>query len=182
MSHIYLALISAASIAVFAVIARTSHAGAEASSYVQFLLTEFLYTVGVAVFFIVISPSGGLAAGLAAAAALLAVTATYDLAARSYLLDLISRRIFRQRLSPGFGLPGSDFGEADIREAIPSAYPPPAAHGGEPSPRSEPGQSDEPRGPRSDELTEDVARGTAWGKGCWRPLTRPTRPRECRPR
>ena len=168
-SHIYLALISAASITVFAVIARTSHAGAEASSYVQFLLTEFLYTVGVAVIFIVISPAGGpvagLAAGLAAAAALLAVTATYDLAARSYLLDFISRRIFRQRLSPGFGLPGSDFGEADIREAIPSAYPPPAARGDEPSPRSEPGHPDERRGPRSDELTEDVARGTAWAEG-----------------
>jgi hypothetical protein len=110
-SHIYLALISTASIAVFAVIARTSHAGAKGSSYVQFLLTEFLYTVGVAVIFIVISPAGGpvvgLAAGLAAAVALLVVTATDDLAARSYLLDLISRRIFRQRLSPGFGLPGS---------------------------------------------------------------------------
>ena len=168
-SHIYLALISAASVAVFAVIARTSHAGAEASSYVQFLLTEFLYTVGVAVIFIVISPAGGPvacpAAGLAAAAALLAVTATDDLAARSYLLDLISRRIFRQRLSPGFGLPGSDFGEADIREAIPSAYPPPAVRGDEPSPQSEPGHPDERRGPRSDELTEDVARGTAWAEG-----------------
>jgi hypothetical protein len=168
-SHVYLAIISAFSVLVFAVLARVSHAGAQASSYVHFLQAEFLFTVGEAVIAVVVSLAGatgaGLAVGLAAAAALFAVAATCDLPARSYLLDFVSRRIFRQHLSPGFGLPDSDFGQADIRRVVPRPYPPAAADGDGSRPRGEPGQRGERDGTPSDGPAEDLARATAWAEG-----------------
>jgi hypothetical protein len=167
-SHVYLAIISAFSVLVFAILARVSHAGAQASSYVQFLLVEFLFTVGEAIIVIVISPAApgaGLAAGLVAAAALFAVAATYDLPARSYLLDFVSRRIFQQHLSPGFGLPDSDFGEEGIRRAVRRPYPPAPPDGDGPRPRGEPSQRNARDDSPSGGLTEDLARATAWAEG-----------------
>lgn len=157
-SHVYLTIVSACSILVFAVLAWTSHVAARASSYMRFLLVEFLFTVGVATIVIAVSPThamvAGLTAGLAAAAALFTVAATYDLRARSYLLDSASRRIFRQHLAPGFGLPDSNFGEADIRRVVPRSYPPTAAGGGDEA-------QDTPAGG----LADDLARATAWAEG-----------------
>jgi hypothetical protein len=156
--QVYLTIISACSILVFAVLARASHVGARASSYMRFLLVEFLFTVGEATIVIAVSPAhamvAGLTVGLAAAAALFAVAATYDLPARSYLLDFVSRRIFRQNLAPGFGLPDGGFGEADIQRVVPRSYPPATT-----------GDGDEPEDTPPDRLADDLARATAWAEG-----------------
>lgn len=169
LSRVFLAIISAFSFLAFVTVARVSHAGTRASRYVQVLLVEFLFTVGEAAVVIAISPAdatgAGLAVGLTAAAALFAVAATCDLPARSYLLDFVSRCIFRQHLSPGFGLPDSDFCEEDIQLAISRPYPPAAAGGDESPPRGEPSQRDERGDTRSDRLAEDLARATAWAEG-----------------
>ena len=169
LSRVFLAIISAFSFLAFVTVARVSHAGTRASRYVQVLLVEFLFTVGEGGRRHCYLPGrrhgAGLAVGLTAAAALFAVAATCDLPARSYLLDFVSRCIFRQRLSPGFGLPDSDFCEEDIQLAISRPYPPAAAGGDESPPRGEPSQRDERGDTRSDRLAEDLAQATAWAEG-----------------
>ncbi len=144
--------------------ARVSDVQNEGPAYLRSLSVAFLYTVGEAVLIAILplGRQGGsrqfqwvgliviivLVAVLFIVAALAAISFS-DTYNTSYFLDIISGLVsFRQRLSPGFGLIGGEFGQADIRNAVPSTYP----RGGPPESRRSGSE-------------EDSARGNAWAQG-----------------
>ena len=82
---------------------------------------------------------------------------------RVLLLDILSRRIFRQPLSPGFGLIGEQLSATDTQNAFPSAYPP-----------------EEFRDFQFYGSTEELSRGAAWAEGL-RKVNSRSRPRRGAP-
>jgi hypothetical protein len=165
-SHILIAMISAVvTVVLIRAAARSSAAGE--SLYFRLLLLSFLGTTAEVVIFDLVpfgGPGGslaGLVGRLILTTALFMITAVFvaDIADLSWVLDVLSRLVFRQRLSPGFGVVGGNFRATDIQSAVPSGYPPSEPVRPRPDLRRDPEES------QPDGRTGDLARGNAWAEG-----------------
>ena len=175
-SRLYLAVLSGVAVIFFPLVARyfgdraarDDAGGREGSPYLEVLLIATVYTLAEP-FISIFVPLGRhvgsnqfswttLTVGLIVVLGLSALTAVYvsDAYDTSRALELLSR-LFRQPLSPEFGVPGPDLSERDFAEAVPREYP---------RTRSRDARRDEgPKDRRRGELDATLARGTAWAEG-----------------